>query len=111
MRPVLCNYYVTYRCNAKCGFCDIWEQPSPMIDLAEAEQNLDDLRRLGVRISDFTGGEPLLHTGIGDLRSMAKERGSLTTTTSNGVLYPTRPRERVGKADTPPLQLRTARPP
>ena len=27
--PILCNYYVTYRCNAKCGFCDIWERPSP----------------------------------------------------------------------------------
>ncbi|TAE90870.1 MAG: radical SAM protein, partial [Bacteroidetes bacterium] len=29
--PVLCNYYVTYRCNATCHFCDIWEKPSPFI--------------------------------------------------------------------------------
>jgi MoaA/NifB/PqqE/SkfB family radical SAM enzyme len=99
MRPVLCNYYLTYRCNAKCGFCDIWEQPSPMIDMEDARQNLDDLRRLGVRIIDFTGGEPLLHTGLGELLSMAKERGFLTTVTSNGLLYPKRAKELKGKVD------------
>jgi MoaA/NifB/PqqE/SkfB family radical SAM enzyme len=90
VKPVLCNYYVTYRCNATCSFCDIWEQPSPLIDLDDAARNLDDLRRLGIRIIDFTGGEPLLHPRIGDLLTMAKERGFLTTLTSNGLLYPKR---------------------
>ena len=37
--PVLCNYYVTYRCNATCSFCDIWEKPSPYITLENAEEN------------------------------------------------------------------------
>lgn len=99
MRPILCNYYVTYRCNAKCGFCDIWEQPSPMISLEDAEQNLDDLKRLGVRIIDFTGGEPLLHTHLADFLSMAKDRGFITTVTTNGLLYPKRAKELAGKID------------
>jgi MoaA/NifB/PqqE/SkfB family radical SAM enzyme len=99
MRPVLCNYYVTYRCNAKCGFCDIWEQPSPMISLADAARNLDDLKRLGVRIVDFTGGEPLLHTGLHELLGLAKERGFLTTVTTNGLLYPKRAQQLAGKID------------
>lgn len=99
MGPVLCNYYVTYRCNARCGFCDIWEQPSPMISLEDAAQNMDALKRLGVRVIDFTGGEPLLHTEIGTLLSMAKERGFLTTITSNGLLYPKRAEELAGKVD------------
>lgn len=99
MKPVLCNYYLTYRCNAKCGFCDIWEQPSPMISLQDAEQNLDDLKRLGVRIIDFTGGEPLLHTGLHELLAMAKARGFLTTVTSNGLLYPKRAKQLAGKVD------------
>ena len=47
--PVLCNYYVTYRCNAKCAFCDIWEKPSPYITLVDVDRNLRDLKRLGVR--------------------------------------------------------------
>ncbi|MEM6336693.1 MAG: radical SAM protein, partial [Bacteroidota bacterium] len=92
-------YYVTYRCNAKCGFCDIWEQPSPMIRLEDAERNLADLKRLGVRIVDFTGGEPLLHRKLPDLLQMAKQRGLLTTVTSNGLLYPKRAKDLAGKVD------------
>jgi MoaA/NifB/PqqE/SkfB family radical SAM enzyme len=59
--PVLCNYYLTYRCNAACSFCDIWEKPSPYVTLEQVEANLQALRRLGVQVVDFTGGEPLLH--------------------------------------------------
>lgn len=99
MKPVLCNYYVTYRCNAKCGFCDIWEQPSPMISLEDAERNMRDLRRLGVRIIDFTGGEPLLHARLPDLLAKAKELGFITTVTSNGLLYPKRARDLRGLID------------
>lgn len=99
MKPVLCNYYLTYRCNAKCGFCDIWEQPSPMVDLATAERNLDDLKRLGVRIVDFTGGEPLLHPQLDALLAMARARGFLTTVTTNGLLYPKRAEKLAGLID------------
>ena len=99
MGPVLCNYYVTYRCNATCSFCDIWEQPSPMIDLDDVARNLRDLKRLGVRVIDFTGGEPLLHTGIGEMLGMAKDLGFMTTITSNGLLYPKRADELAGKVD------------
>ena len=59
--PVLCNYYVTYRCNAACGFCDIWEKPSPYVTMEQVRENLQALKRLKVRVIDFTGGEPLLH--------------------------------------------------
>ncbi len=86
--PVLCNYYVTYRCNATCGFCDIWERPSPYVTLDNARQNLRDLKRLGVRIVDFTGGEPLLHRQLPDLLREAKRLGLITTVTTNALLYP-----------------------
>ena len=26
-RPVLLNFEVTMRCNARCGFCDYWKTP------------------------------------------------------------------------------------
>lgn len=87
-KPVLCNYYVTYRCNAKCGFCDIWEKPSPYVTLENAEANMKDLKRLGVKVIDFTGGEPLLHRGLPELLRMAKELGFITTVTTNTLLYP-----------------------
>ncbi len=99
MQPLLCNYYTTYRCNAKCGFCDIWEQPSPLVDLGDAERNLDDLQRLGVRIVDFTGGEPLLHPELDVLLDMARARGMRTSVTTNGLLYPKRAASLAGKVD------------
>jgi len=86
--PVLCNYYVTYRCNAKCSFCDIWEKPSPYIKLEDVEQNLRALKKLGVQVIDFTGGEPLLHQQIHEMLKLAHDMGFITTLTTNGLLYP-----------------------
>lgn len=86
--PVLCNYYVTYRCNASCSFCDIWERPSPYVTLDNARQNLRDLKKLGVRVVDFTGGEPLLHRQLPELLQEAKRLGLITTVTTNALLYP-----------------------
>ncbi|QRR03132.1 radical SAM protein [Dyadobacter sandarakinus] len=86
--PVLCNYYVTYRCNASCSFCDIWEKPSPYITVENLKQNLRDLKKLGVKVIDFTGGEPLLHRELPALLQEAKAQGMITTVTSNGLLYP-----------------------
>ncbi len=87
-KPVLCNYYVTYRCNATCSFCDIWERPSPYVTLENARENLTDLAKLGVKVIDFTGGEPLLHRQIVDLLGIAKSLGFITTLTTNTLLYP-----------------------
>ncbi|KUG06658.1 radical SAM protein [Solirubrum puertoriconensis] len=97
--PVLCNYYVTYRCNAKCSFCDIWEKPSPYIQLADVEQNLRDLKRMGVRVIDFTGGEPLLHRQLPEFLQLAHDLGFITTVTTNGLLYPKFAERLRGKVD------------
>ncbi|QIP17453.1 radical SAM protein [Spirosoma aureum] len=86
--PVLCNYYVTYRCNATCSFCDIWERPSPYVTLDNVRDNLRDLKKLGVRVVDFTGGEPLLHRQLPELLQEAKRLGFITTVTTNALLYP-----------------------
>jgi MoaA/NifB/PqqE/SkfB family radical SAM enzyme len=97
--PVLCNYYVTYRCNAKCAFCDIWEKPSPYITLADVEANLRDLKRLGVSVIDFTGGEPLLHRQLPEFLGLAQQLGFITTVTTNGLLYPKNAEKLRGKVD------------
>lgn len=98
-RPVLCNYYVTYRCNAACGFCDIWERPSPYIKLEDVRQNLADMRKLGVKVVDFTGGEPLLHRDLHLFLKEARQLGMITTVTTNGLLYPKRAKELAGLVD------------
>ncbi len=101
--PVLCNYYVTYRCNASCSFCDIWERPSPYVTIAHAERNLTDLKRLGVKVVDFTGGEPLLHRQIDGLLALAKSKKLITTLTTNGLLYPKYAEKLRGKSRYAPL--------
>ncbi|MCU0415709.1 MAG: radical SAM protein [Cytophagaceae bacterium] len=97
--PVLCNYYVTYRCNATCHFCDIWEKPSPYVTPDQVNENIRHLKRLGVKIIDFTGGEPLLHRQLPELLYIAKSHGMITTVTSNGLLYPKRAKELKGLID------------
>jgi MoaA/NifB/PqqE/SkfB family radical SAM enzyme len=98
-KPVLCNYYLTYRCNAKCHFCDIWERPSPFVKAENVEQNLLDMRRLGVRVVDFTGGEPLLHPQAAEFFAVAKQQGFITTLTTNAVRYPNLAEKLRGKVD------------
>ncbi len=97
--PILCNYYLTYRCNAKCNFCDIWEVPSPYANLEVAKENLKDLKRLGVKVIDFTGGEPLLHRQIDSILEYAKGLGFVTTLTTNTLLYPKWSEKISGKVD------------
>ena len=106
--PVLCNYYVTYRCNAKCGFCDIWEKPSPYVTLENVGENLLALKKLGVKVIDFTGGEPLLHQQIDQFFGLAKEMKFITTLTTNTLLYPKFAERIKGKVDMLHFSLDTA---
>jgi len=89
MAPLVANYYVTYKCNARCHFCDIWAlTPPPESNLQTIATNLRDLKRLGVRYVDFTGGEPLLHPEIVEIYREAKRLGLMTSMTTNTILYP-----------------------
>jgi len=91
MKPILCNYYVTYRCNSRCQFCIIWRdkkyQDQPDADLKNIRENLVALKQLGIRFVDFTGGEPLLHPHLAAALKYAREMGLQTSVTTNGLLY------------------------
>ncbi len=101
--PILLHYYITYRCNCKCQFCDIWDTPgnpkSQFADLEAIRQNLEQGRKLGLKFVDFTGGEPLLHTALPEMLDMAKSMGYRTTLTTNGILYPQKAKDLLGKVD------------
>jgi len=89
---LLCNYYVTLKCNAKCEFCNIWQDKDNFHlqeqTLTEIENNLRALKKLGVKIIDFTGGEPLLYPHLIEALHLAKKYGFYTTITTNCSLYP-----------------------
>ncbi len=72
--------------------CDVWrgaDAPGYREQtLAEVQENLRGLRRLGVRLIDFTGGEPLLFAHIVAALRCARQVGMRTTLTTNCAHYP-----------------------
>jgi MoaA/NifB/PqqE/SkfB family radical SAM enzyme len=89
---LLCNYYVTYRCNAYCDFCHFAEhgafKHTPHAKLEDYRSNIVQLRKLGVRFIDLTGGEPLLNPHIAEMAKLAREQKMQTSITTNCLLYP-----------------------
>ena len=62
-RPVLLNFEVTMRCNAKCGFCDYWKTPAEA-KLHEMSDFAEIARRFSPMLVTFTGGEPTLRKDL-----------------------------------------------
>jgi len=73
---LLCNYYLTYRCNAFCEFCHFGVHENfintPYAKLDDFKSNVEQLSSLGVKFIDLTGGEPLLHKQIDMMAEYAK---------------------------------------
>lgn len=88
---LLCNYYVTYRCNAYCDFCHFADHSAfkntRFADIEDYKKNIPQLRKLGVRFIDLTGGEPLMHKDIALMAEYAREQGMQTSITTNCLLY------------------------
>ena len=103
MRPLVCNYYLTYRCNDTCEFCDMWRRDDLKgIEEAPADvikKNLKDLKELGVVYIDFTGGEPLLREDLPEILKYAKGLGFFSALTTNCILYKQRAKEIVDLVD------------
>ena len=89
---LLCNYYLTYRCNAYCEFCHFGFhenfKDTPYAKLEDFKSNVKQLAELGVKFIDLTGGEPLLHKEIDVMAAYAKSLKMQTSITTNGLLYP-----------------------
>ncbi len=62
-RPVLLNFEVTMRCNARCGFCDYWKTPADAKDSEIAEFGAI-ARHFSPMLVTFTGGEPTLRRDL-----------------------------------------------
>ncbi len=63
--PIGCVAAVTYRCNARCGMCDIWKQPSD-IDREMTPADYEWLPR-SLRSVNLSGGEPFLREDLPEI--------------------------------------------
>src|SRR5688572_15548975 len=66
--PVLVNFEVTLRCNARCSFCDYWKT-DPSARAQELASFADAARFFNPMLVCFTGGEPLLRRDLESLVS------------------------------------------
>lgn len=93
-RPVLVNFEVTLRCNARCGFCDYWKTPAEE-RANETAHFAEAARYFNPMVVTFTGGEPLLRR---DLEAIVRSvHGAIrlkyiTLITHGGMLTPERAR-------------------
>jgi MoaA/NifB/PqqE/SkfB family radical SAM enzyme len=112
--PLLANYYLTYKCNSRCVYCDIPVKPEN-IPIKESApeliiENLAALKRLGVKVVDFTGGEPLIYRHLPKILRAAKEIGLYTSIANTGTLYPRIAHEIKGLVDDLKFSLSTTDP-
>jgi MoaA/NifB/PqqE/SkfB family radical SAM enzyme len=67
--------------------CDIWKrQESTSITAADLERHRDSLRRLSVEWVVLSGGEPLMHSNLGDLCTFFREMNIRLTLLTTGLL-------------------------
>ncbi len=83
------RFYVTYRCNSRCSYCNVWQNPAfkniAELSAADAKLLIKQCYEHGVRYVDFTGGEPTLYPHLAEVIGYAKGLGIKTEVTSNCI--------------------------
>lgn len=88
-RALNCLWELTYRCNARCAFCDYWRHPSSAgaeLSALQIEEGLRKVRAAGCRLVNFTGGEPTLRPDLPEIVNAAARQGLWTSMVTNGSL-------------------------
>ena len=60
-----CSVITTYRCNAKCGMCNTWKNPSKASE--EFKPQILEKIPSGIQRLNITGGEPMLRKDIEEI--------------------------------------------
>lgn len=73
---------ITYRCNARCHMCNIWQSPTQ----PKEEITLDDIRKIpeGLAFANITGGEPFLREDIEDIVKLVLTKTKRLVISTNG---------------------------
>jgi MoaA/NifB/PqqE/SkfB family radical SAM enzyme len=75
VRPLILSYFVTFRCNLKCAYCDYWaplyQERYPELPTADAIRVLEICREGNPALA-LSGGEPLLREDIVDIVKAAR---------------------------------------
>ncbi|MFQ5738333.1 MAG: radical SAM/SPASM domain-containing protein [Acidobacteriota bacterium] len=86
-RSLSFNLEPTFRCNLTCEMCPRFSSQDPQLDMSmKTYERIREAMDYAHTV-DFTGwGEPMLHPSIYRMVRMARQKGCVTTMTSNGTL-------------------------
>ena len=88
--PVFANLLLTYRCNLRCQYCAVWEEPRDELHSDEICILLDQLAASGCERVSLSGGEPMSRKDIGPIINHVKALGLTVNLVSNGFQIPER---------------------
>lgn len=88
--PFLVQFSITNHCNARCNYCNYYEQYEEEMTTKEIFSILDQLAELGTKRINIYGGEPLVRKDIGQIIDYVRSRGMGCALISNGYLVPAR---------------------
>ncbi len=87
--PSFITFLVTWRCNAKCIFCDVWKKNSNY----ENELNLEEIKKIfkqlkKIDVLRLSGGEPFLRKDLAEIINIIEEVNppEIIHLTTNGTL-------------------------
>jgi MoaA/NifB/PqqE/SkfB family radical SAM enzyme len=74
---------LTYRCNAKCNMCNVWQHPTR----ADEEITVKDIEKLpsGLRFINITGGEPFIRRDIEEIMQVVRPKTERIVISTNGI--------------------------
>jgi MoaA/NifB/PqqE/SkfB family radical SAM enzyme len=73
---------ITYRCNAKCNMCNVWNHPTKTGE----EVTVEDIEKLppGLRFVNITGGEPFIRQDIAEIVEAVRHKTERIVISTNG---------------------------
>ncbi len=103
--PVLAHIVPIRRCNLACTYCNEFDRTSDQVPTAEMLRRIDLLADLGTSIIAFSGGEPLLHTGLDELITRIRKRGAIAGMITNGFLLNAKRIQELNRAGLEHMQI------
>jgi len=88
-RPTFVTFFVTWRCNCRCIFCDIWRKSSSARDELDVQQIANIFRQLGrLDCLRLSGGEPFLRSDLAEIINALDKinQPGIVHITSNGLM-------------------------
>src|ERR1700676_5129832 len=84
--PILVHIIPNRRCNLACTYCNEFDDVSKPVPIEEMKRRLDRLAGMGTSGITISGGERVMHPGLGEIIRHTRERGMIAGMITNGFL-------------------------